>query len=119
MTLSKKKSRPITVDEKDFRYIISLSKLDDDRNFSLNVTIQIASGKGAALLVRGLVTRDFWLDFSDPFIREMDAYPTLYPSHIEQFIKSALQQGWKPEITGSVFILNLDNTTVFNSDYHE
>ena len=113
MSLPKKKSRLIKVDNIDFRYIISTSLIDDDWNFKLNVTIQIADGNGAALLIKGLVTRDFWLDFSDP-PRSMDNYPVVLPNHIEKFIRRAMKEGWKPQKKGKGFSLELDNKSVFN-----
>lgn len=112
MSLPKKKSRLITVNDIDFRYIISTSLIDDDWNFKLNVTIQIAEGQGATLSIKGLVTRDFWLDFSDP-PRNMDNYPVILPSHIEKFIKNGMEEGWNPQAKGSEFSLELENKSVF------
>lgn len=112
MSLPKKKSRPIRVNDIDFRYIISTSLIDDDWNFKLNVTIQVAEGDGAALSIKGLVTRDFWLDFSDP-PRSMDNYPVILPNHIEMFIKKGIKEGWNPQKKGSEFRLELNNKLVF------
>ena len=60
MALPKKKSRLITVNNIDFRYSISTSKIDIERALRLNLTIQIASGEGSILKADGIVTRDFY-----------------------------------------------------------
>jgi len=112
MSLPKIKSRPITVNDIDFRYIISTSLIDDDCNYKLNVIIQIAEGDGAALAVKGLVTRDSWLDFSDP-PRNMINYPVVLPNHIEKFIRKGIEEGWNPQQKGPEFSLELDNKLVF------
>jgi len=113
MSLPKKKSRPILIDDIDYRYIISTSLIDDDWNFKLNVTVQISEGEGSALCVKGLVTRDFWLDFSDP-PRSMDNYPVVLPNHIEKFVKQAIKEGWNPKKKNPTFNLVLDNKSVFS-----
>mgnify|MGYP001804267267 CR=1 FL=1 len=66
MALPKKKSRPITVDERSFRYSISTSSIENESLFRLHLTIQLASEEGRLLKVVGLVTRDAWLDLSEP-----------------------------------------------------
>lgn len=112
MSLPSKKSRLIVIDNIKYRYIISTTLIDDNWNFKLNITIQIAKGNGAALSIQGLITRDFWLDFSDsPF--DMNNYPIVLPSHIAKFIQQAIIKGWNPKIKGKLFILNLDNRSVF------
>ncbi len=81
--------------------------------FNLNITIQSQEHNGCKLLVKGLVTRDFWLDFSD-FEGEVDtsAYPTITPKHIEHFIKLALGQGWSSSSKGKDFVLTVDDQDI-------
>ncbi len=114
MTLPKKKSRPITVDEMNFRYAISTSRIDDDSNFLLNLTVQTASGEGSLLKIEGMITRDFWLDFSELSNYSKEDYPMLYPSDISKIIKLALKNGWKPYKRGKPYILKLDNSFITN-----
>tara|TARA_B110000967_G_scaffold208492_1_gene260913 strand:+ start:2828 stop:3184 length:357 start_codon:yes stop_codon:yes gene_type:complete len=114
MALPKKKSRPITVDSMDFRYSISTSKIDDDWNFRLNLTIQIASGEGSILKVDGIVTRDVWLDFSELGKYEKEDYPVFRPSDISRVIKSGLKNGWIPKEKGKPHLLKLDNSFMKN-----
>lgn len=106
------KSRTVRVNNIDFRYIISTTLIDDDWNLKLDVTIQIAKGDGATLAIKGLVTRDFWLDFSNS-PRSMDNYPVILPNHIEKFIKKGVEEGWSPQKKGSEFNLELENILVF------
>lgn len=58
MTLSIKKSRPITIDNYSYRYQISTTKIDIDGNYRLNLTIQTVEPVSNILLVKGLITRD-------------------------------------------------------------
>ncbi|MFK7969277.1 MAG: hypothetical protein AB8F95_02870 [Bacteroidia bacterium] len=107
MTLPRKKSKPIHVDGIDYRYIISTSRLESEF-FSLNVTIQIAHGEGAVLSVKGLTTRNFWLDFPD-IEPDSKQYKTLSPAHIAQYIKKGIAKGWNPEIQGRLFTLEVND----------
>tara|TARA_R110002096_G_scaffold53074_1_gene137980 strand:- start:150 stop:494 length:345 start_codon:yes stop_codon:yes gene_type:complete len=114
MALNKKSSRRIVVDEETFRYKVSATRLDEDRKFQLNVTIQRDAG-GSRLEVRGLITRDFWLDISEPGVKTSKDYPVITPRHIRTIIKQAQQQGWHPEETGPAFVLELENQTLFST----
>lgn len=113
MSLPKKKSRPITVNNENFRYIISTGKYDEDWNFDLNVTVQIAHGEGSILKVEGLVTRDFWLDAPNEVTSKFD-YPVLTPKDISIIISNSIKQGWNPDKKGPPFIIKLDNSFVKN-----
>ena len=109
MALPKKKSRPITVNNEQFRYVISTGKYNENWEFDLNVTVQTATGEGAILKVEGLVTRDFWLDF--PYdVTTREDYPVLTPKDISLIIKNSISQGWKPNEKGSPFVIRLDNS---------
>ncbi len=115
MTFSKKKSRPITVDEKDYRFQISISKTDVDGHYRLNVSAQIASGDGSVLQAVGLVTRDFWIDAPDlpPAESWQSAYPAVTPKHIAILIKKGLEAGWQPDAAGPPCEFNIDNVSLF------
>jgi len=113
MALNRKQSRRITVDGQDFRYKVSTTRLDTDWNFRLNVTVQ-REERGARLEVRGLVTRDFWLDISMPNPKRNEDYPIITPRHIRSIIQQAQLQGWQPDETGPAFVLELDNSELFS-----
>ncbi|WP_144394614.1 hypothetical protein [Pleionea sediminis] len=110
MALPKNKSRRISVDDIDYRYAISIS-WKDDGNFDFNVTVQNESSNGSKLLLKGLVTRDFWLDFSDKVGEQIDSdlYPTITPRHIAYFIRQAIIDGWNSEKRVKDFILEVSN----------
>jgi len=114
MALNKKSSRRIVVDEETFRYKVSATRPDEDGKFQLNVTIQRDAG-GSRLEVRGLFTRNFWLDISEPGVKTSKDYPVITPRHIRTIIKQAQQQGWQPEETGPAFVLELENQTLFST----
>ncbi|QDV18374.1 hypothetical protein Pan153_30310 [Gimesia panareensis] len=114
MALNRKHSRQIVVDEETYRFKISTTRADEDGNFHLNVTVQREAG-GSRLQVSGLVTRDFWLDISDPGAKMSKDYPVITPRHVRLIIERARQQGWQPETAGPVFVLELDNETLFFS----
>ncbi|SFT39788.1 hypothetical protein SAMN05216474_0335 [Lishizhenia tianjinensis] len=106
MSLTKKKSRSITVKNKTYRYSISQSSTANPEIFQLKVTIQIASGTGSYLVVEGFQTRDFWLDASNIDKHDSREYITLTPADIAKFIHEALKLGWKPDEKGAAFRLN-------------
>lgn len=112
MAFSKRNSRPITVDGVGFRYCVSFGPQVCKHVFVLNVTVQHISGDGSKLRVTGLQTRDFWLDFPDvgPHDQWVDAYKVVLPSHVSVFVKTAMLNGWTPNIAGPPFELKTDGT---------
>ena len=111
MALPKNKSRNITVDENHYKYSISTSK-KENYNFDFNVTVQSSEHNGSKLLIKGLVTRNYWLDFSDLVHQdEIDYsnYPTITPKHIEYFITKAKNEGWDYTQKGKDYTLNVTN----------
>lgn len=113
MSLSKKKSRPITVNGEPFRFQVSTSKLDENFNFSLNLTVLRDISHGKSLQVKGLITRDFWLDFSDGFGYEVEKYPVIKPVHIAGLIQKAIEIGWDSSPNGKSLVLMITNDEFF------
>jgi hypothetical protein len=114
MTLTKKKSRGITVQNQRYRFQVSTTKLDENYNFSLNLTVQHELSGGAVLKVNGLMTRDFWLDFSDLGSDwNKGDYPIILPRHISKIIELALLAGWSPTAKGLAFEISTDNESFF------
>ena len=110
MTLTTKKSRRIEIDGVSYRYQVSTTQIDDNWNFTLNLTVQNEIDAGSVLQTKGLVTRDFWLDFSDIGSGwNKGDYPVILPKHIARFVKLATSNGWKSSEQGKAFILNVDN----------
>jgi hypothetical protein len=113
MTLSTKKSRPITIDGNSFRYQISTTKTDKDGNYRLNLTIQTAEPVSNILLVKGLITRDYWLDFPRINDHDKSEYPIITSRHIIKSITKARKHGWKYDGTDKRFELDMTNEELF------
>ncbi len=115
MTFNKKKTRPITVGEVDYRFGVSISKIDEGRDYRLNISVQKESGDGAILKAIGLLTRDFWSDAHDlpPVESWQSTYPTVTPKHIAVLIKKAIADGWQSDVAGPPYELALDNVSLF------
>lgn len=112
MSLSKKKSRAIIVNDIEYRYQVSTTQIDDDWNYKLNLTIVCAEEHGGCLQVSGLLTRNYWLDCPD-IKKGKDYYPIIKPSHVETVINISLNKGWIPNVSGPLFRLVLENDEIF------
>ncbi len=110
MALPKRKSRRIVVANNEYRYAVSIS-WKESGYFDFNITVQHDAYNSCKLLLKGLVTRDFWLDFSDRVGEEIDKndYPTITPKHIKHFIVRATNEGWDFKSRGRDFILSVNN----------
>jgi len=114
VSLTNKKSKSITIEGIKYRYQISTTKIDENWNFTLNLTIQRQETKGCVLQIKGLVTRDFWLDFSDIKINVKSEYPIILPKHIAKFVKKATSNGWESHKTGKPFNLEATNEVLLH-----
>ncbi|MYM60034.1 hypothetical protein GTG28_12445 [Vibrio sp. OCN044] len=110
MALPKSKSRKISLENIYYRYSVSVSSKDNGE-FDLNITVQNEAANGSKLTLKGLVTRNFWLDFSELVcdVVDWDYYPKITPKHIEYFINLAISKGWEHNKKGSNFILQFNN----------
>jgi hypothetical protein len=115
VTLTVKKSRPIRIEDEEYRFQISTTRIDKEWNFILNITIQRWSPPRGILEVKGLVTRDYWLDISDGSKWNIEDYPVILPKHIAILIQNAKLGGWNSEDCGGPFIMNTDNGAVFKT----
>ena len=110
MTLTIKKSRPIIVDDVSYRYQVSTTLLDNNWNFTLNLTVQSELDKGCFLQTKGLVTRDCWLDISDTGTTwDEGAYPVILPRHVSKIVKKAISDDWLPQDSGKPYIVKIAN----------
>ena len=115
VTLTNKKSRAISVDGKDYRYQVSTTRIDYDWKFTLNLTVQRWNPPRAILEVKGLITRDHWLDISDGAKWKIDDYPVLLPRHIASIINASELAGWESQVTGKSFTLHTNNGAIFKA----
>lgn len=109
MALARKGSRPITVAGARLRYVVSRGQPVGDGRFALNLTVQSADGGGSVLSVRGMTTRDIWLDF--PHIQGAAEYVTLEPAAVARLLERALREGWQPGADGPPFVLDVAGLT--------
>ena len=111
MALPKNKSRKIIVNDIPFRYAISTTLIEDSNyDYKLNITVQSESN-GSKLLIKGLRTRDFWLDISD-HPEDLSQYKIVTPKHMECFINIALEKGWEHSVKGENFQLNANKNDI-------
>ncbi|XCN72267.1 MAG: hypothetical protein Q3M24_18475 [Candidatus Electrothrix aestuarii] len=113
MTLTVKKSRSIRIENEEFRFQVSTTPIDEKWNFTLNVTIQRWNPPRGILKVKGLVTRNQWLDISDGTKLDIEDYPVILPRHIATLIQSAKLKGWNSESRSDTFVFTVDNNWVF------
>ena len=113
MTLTKKKSKAICIDGKRFRYQVSTTKIDANRNYSLNLTVELEEEAGTTLQVKGLVTRDYWLDISEGATWNIGDYPVILPRHVSSIVKHAIKSGWNPRVISKAYCITTDNDEFF------
>ena len=109
--LAKNKSRRITIDGTISRYVIGC-RWKQGGQFDFNITVQSEQHNGSKLLAKGLVTRNFWLDFPNPDSNP-GIYPVITPRHIEAFVRRALIHGWDFTTTKPDHVLGLTNQETF------
>ena len=85
MSLSRKKSRKISIDGHDYRWVFS----PDSGYF--NVIVQIADGAGARLEAQ---SSSDWVNYGDAQIS---------PGIVEKLIRLAIEDGWEPTERGVPF----------------
>ena len=89
MALSRKKSRPITVEGDDYRW-----RFFENSGWN-DVTVQIADGYGPKLVVQFPWEHQGTLD--------IPLYPPVTPTAVSLVIKQALLLGWEPRSSGQTW----------------
>jgi len=107
MSLSKKNTRNILIDGQKYRYKISRSKPHNNGVFSISITIECDTIYRSILSVKGLFSRDYWLDFPN-ISSNLNDYLTICSKDITLFIKDAIKQGWKPLEKSQVFEIKIE-----------
>ncbi len=79
----------------------------------MNLTIQPSEPDSNILLVKGLITRDYWLDFPRINDHDKSEYPIITSRHIILVINNARKQGWKHDGTEKRFELDMTNEELF------
>lgn len=98
MALPRRNSRRIVVDGVEYRWTVSLGRLDEHGTGLLSITIDAEEPGGELLSIR-TKSRDYWLDFADlgGKIRwKPDNYPVVKPGLVKQLVCMARSAGWSP-----------------------
>jgi hypothetical protein len=98
MALSKKKSRPISVGQYQYRWQFFENSGWND------ITIQIAEGPGTKLVVQFP-----WEHKGTPYISLL---PPVTPSIVRNLIEAAQEIGWQPDMPGKTWHLRWDNKSL-------
>lgn len=114
MGIPKKGSRPITMDGVKYVWRIrrKATSLQNDYGAGcLHVAMALAAGKGQTLIA----ATDF------PHSKDWGSVPPvtpITPRHIAEWIRQALQLGWRPESKGSPFCITIFNDAVKAEKIH-
>jgi hypothetical protein len=106
-----RKTRPYTVDGRDYVVSISDAAIDPEGNIPLRISLRAEFGSRSVCLVRGLTNRSFWHDY--PHIDKMEAAAvSVTPKIVCELIRLAHRQGWDPNASKSNFELSADRDLV-------
>jgi hypothetical protein len=104
--LKKVGSKGIAVDGQSYRYVVSEVDTSRAPSISIALTVQHASANGSRLRVTGLNVLRVPESESKFYVGRTLAAPLL-PRHVEYLIRLALQRGWKPQMSGKQFAVEL------------
>jgi hypothetical protein len=112
MAINTKSFRNLKLNQKRFKYKITVGKSNAEGEFSLTVLVVPSQNENSLLRVLGLLTRNKWLDLGQKFSDEHYLVITKY--HIQKMVELANLEGWNTEAITKPFVLNTDNLTIFN-----
>jgi len=99
MTLSRKKSRPIIIDEENYRWAIA-----PDSGY-VTLVVEKTGVKGQKIAVQILTDiNDFWTEFPDVKNLKLDI---VTPKLVRHCIIEALKKNWSPDKPGKQMDFNL------------
>ncbi len=101
MTLTKKKSRPITVGDEKYRWLVS----SREEGF-LTLIAEKEENRGSVIEVK--IKSDinqFWVEF--PNVEELDL-KVVKPKDVELIIRQAKILGWVPDEKGKPYLFEFD-----------
>ncbi len=106
--MPKKGLRKLVIDGR--RYYVSLSGrgYTESGAVPLGFAVHLEGNDRAKLLVQGITSRDYWLDYPD-VAKFVDGSLTLTPKSIVAVIRHCLNEGWDPEGTGQTNV-QIDNS---------
>ena len=98
MAISKRNSRPITVEGKPYRWVFKENSGWND------ITVQHADGQGQKLIVQAP-----WTQSGSPSV---SLGPPKTPADVSDMIQKAIKMGWTPEVSGAPLRLKLVGTAL-------
>lgn len=97
MTVPNKGSRPIIVDEADYRWMVA------SRNGPIRLVVEASNVKGQRLCAT-FPFGDYYLDTTNQWWPDLQ----IRPEHVRKLIRVALERGWRPLASG-LFLFELEN----------
>lgn len=98
MTIPKKNSRSITIDDQQYRWVVSV------RDNLLNLVVEATDDPGQRLQAY-FQCRDLYVRGESGDWTYVAQKQSIRPSHVRRVVKAALKQGWQPNKKGGPFIV--------------
>ncbi|MEM8945479.1 MAG: hypothetical protein AAGD11_09860 [Planctomycetota bacterium] len=108
MAMPKKGLRKLVIDGKGFYVSVKGRALTDAGDVPLSFVVHLEGNDRAKLLIKGITSRDYWIDFPD-IEKYSDRALTLTPKSIVAVIRHCIAEGWEPDGTGQTNV-QLDNS---------
>jgi hypothetical protein len=115
IVLPRSKSKRIGVDDGLYQYMVTEAGSSADGIVPLTITVQDHATNGARLCITGLKTKrepaerfKYWM--------ERTVTVAVKPRHVAALIKLGMERGWTPTLPGPPFILQTENSDVFDRD---
>ncbi|WP_410653940.1 hypothetical protein [Amycolatopsis sp. lyj-112] len=100
MSLVRKGSRRIVVDEIAYRWVVRRKPTyTQEQGCAMSYAVELEDARGAVLVVQ--------TDHAHPLNFMGEPSKAVLPSDVERAIRLALAQGWAPEVPGAQFQLDL------------
>lgn len=101
MALSKRNSKPITIEDAEFRWaLVARSQAETD-----SVTVVVQPPENGCRLAVTVPCRDYWLNIQSPPAPSYDIH-AITPSFVRKLIEDARVMGWQPFCSDSQFTVS-------------
>jgi hypothetical protein len=100
-------SKSLTIDGRQFRYVVSEAGIDAGGRVALALTVQHALANGSRLRVIGL-TGERLPPWESKFYSGRTLKRPLTPRDVERLVRAAMWSGWRPDVPGKPFALRVE-----------
>jgi hypothetical protein len=100
-------SNNLTIDGERFRYVVSEAGSDAEGRVALSLIVQHADANGCRLRITGLFGERV-PEQESKFYRGRTLKRPVTPKDVEQLVRLAISTGWRPDVPGKVFVLQVD-----------